>query len=69
MKRMLHAALRGNRAANGGAIAIAEGAPRIERMVFDSNVAQLSGGAISLQASAENATAIQVLMPVWPNVY
>jgi hypothetical protein len=49
-----------SRAANGGAIAIAEGAPRIERMVFDSNVAQLSGGAVSLQGSGINATAIKV---------
>lgn len=47
-------------AANGGAITISEGAPRIQRMVFASNVAQLSGGAISLQASAGNATAIEV---------
>ena len=57
------ACVHGNRAANGGAISIAEGAPRIERIMFESNVAQLSGGAISLQASAENAMAVQVQKP------
>lgn len=66
---MSQVAHHGNRAANGGAIAVAEGTPRIERIVFDSNVAQLSGGAISLQASAENATAIQVLNPENTNLH
>lgn len=47
----------------GGAISITGGAPRIHRMVFANNTAQLSGGAISLQASAVNVTAIQASTP------
>ncbi len=44
---------------DGGGIAISEGSPRIQRMVFSGNSAQLSGGAINLEASAANITVIQ----------
>lgn len=47
-------------AKDGGGIAISEGAPGIQRMVFAGNSAQLSGGAINIEASDTNATAIEV---------
>ena len=53
-------------AKNGGAISVVGGALRMRGMLLASNTAQLSGGAMHLEASAGDPTVIQVRFAAFP---